>query len=123
MRLFSNKIKAHILYNAIYLRQSVLLLPLHQIKAYSYTMDFRTRVKEICKEQNMMQKDLAERLGITAIGLSQTLGQDYPQLQTLERIASALGVKVIDLFEQEASSDGTFRCPNCGAVLEVKTKA
>lgn len=61
-------------------------------------MDFSTRIKELCKERGILLKDLAIRLGITPIGLSQSINQKYPQLQTLERIAEALNVEVSELF-------------------------
>jgi transcriptional regulator with XRE-family HTH domain len=86
-------------------------------------MDFRPRIKEILKEQGLLQKNLAKRLGITEIGLSQTLGQPYPQLQTLERIAAALGVEVIDLFKKPAPDKGVVACPNCGATLKIHVEA
>ena len=61
-------------------------------------MNFSTRIKELCKERGILLKDLAARLNITAIGLSQSINQEYPQLQTLERIANALNVEVGELF-------------------------
>lgn len=61
-------------------------------------MNFSTRIKELCKERGILLKDLAARLNITAIGLSQSINQEYPQLQTLERIANALDVEVSELF-------------------------
>ena len=80
-------------------------------------MDFSTRIKELCKERGMLLKDLAERLGITPIGLSQSINQEYPQLQTLERIANALGVDVSELFTKK------YRCPNCGCELNIKIES
>lgn len=61
-------------------------------------MNFSARIKELCKERGILLKDLAARLNITAIGLSQSINQEYPQLQTLERIANALDVEVSELF-------------------------
>ena len=81
-------------------------------------MDFSSRVKMLCKEKGIMMKDLAEKLGITATGLSKSLGQDYPQLQTLERIANALGVEVADLFVKNVETKG-LQCPKCGAKLQL----
>ena len=81
-------------------------------------MDFSTRVKELCKEKGIMMKDLAEKLGITPTGLSKSLGQDYPQLQTLERIANALGVDVAELFIKP-SNNNELKCPKCGAKLQL----
>ena len=68
-------------------------------------MDFSTRIKDLCKERGMLVKDLAEKLGITSIGLSKTINQPYPQLQTLERIANALEVPITELFAPPVPSD------------------
>ena len=80
-------------------------------------MDFRISVKRICKEKGLLQKDLADMLGITYISLNQTLRGKYPQLQTLERIADALGVPITELFQK--SNDDVFQCPKCGTTLQV----
>ena len=80
-------------------------------------MNFRTRIKDICKEQGIMQKDLADKLGITYIGLNKSLRGDYPQLQTLERIAAALDVPVVELFEQPAKD--SINCPYCGKIIKI----
>ena len=80
-------------------------------------MNFRDSVKRICKQQGIMQKDLADKLGITYIGLSQTLRGKYPQLQTLERIAKALNVPVTDLFE--LPENDVFHCPHCGRKIRI----
>lgn len=63
-------------------------------------MDFRTRIKELCQEQGITQKELAEKMGITDISLNKTLRGEYPQLQTLEKIASILNTPITDLFEK-----------------------
>lgn len=63
-------------------------------------MDFRTRIKELCQEQGITQKDLAEKMGISDISLNKTLRGEYPQLQTLEKIANTLNVPIVELFEK-----------------------
>lgn len=80
-------------------------------------MNFSERIKQLCKERGMMMKDLAAKLEITPTGLSKAIGQPYPQLQTLERIAGALGVDVSELFMPSG-----FRavCPKCGAIIKLK---
>lgn len=84
-------------------------------------MDFSVRIKELCKERGIMMKDLAEKLGITPTGLSKSVGQEYPQLQTLERIANALRVEVAELFVQQTKEqEATMCCPKCGAKLQLK---
>lgn len=62
-------------------------------------MDFRQRIKDICQDKGITQKGLAERLGITDISLNKTLRGEYPQLQSLEKIANALEVPITELFE------------------------
>ena len=78
-------------------------------------MDFSKRVKEICKIRGIQVKDLAGILGITPTGLSKAINQQYPQLQTLERIATALGVSVAELFTDE----NTICCPHCGKKISI----
>ena len=63
-------------------------------------MNFRNSIKRICKAKGITQKGLAEKLGITDISLNQTLRGEYPQLQTLEKIADALGVNITELFQK-----------------------
>ena len=65
----------------------------------------------------MTQKDLAEKLKITDISFNKSLRGDYPQLQTLERIATALNVPVTDLFEQPSTD--MVNCPYCGNKIKV----
>ena len=75
-------------------------------------MDFR--IKELCKEKGLLFKELAQQLGITDVGLRQSL-QGNPTIGTLEKIAVALGVSVPELFAPQPTN--TITCPKCGAVL------
>lgn len=68
-------------------------------------MDFRTRIKELCQEQGITQKELAEKMGITNISLNKTLRGEYPQLQTLEKIATVLNIPISDLFKKNDSGE------------------
>ena len=61
-------------------------------------MDFRQRIKDICQRKGITQKELAEKLGITDISLNKTLRGEYPQLQSLEKIAIALEIPITELF-------------------------
>lgn len=80
-------------------------------------MSFNKRIKELCREQGINLQVLASRLGIYSSSLSQAINQPYPQMQTLERIANALGVEVVDLFPP--SNRGTHKCPHCGKPIEI----
>jgi transcriptional regulator with XRE-family HTH domain len=68
-------------------------------------MEFRSRIKELCQLRGITQKDLADKLGITDISLNKTLRGDYPQLQTLEKISSALNVEIWELFTPSVSKE------------------
>lgn len=68
-------------------------------------MEFRKRIKELCEEKGITQKELASRMGITDISLNKTLRGEYPQLQTLEKIAQHLGVELWQLFTQSRTLD------------------
>ena len=77
-------------------------------------------VKRICKEKNISFADLAEKIGVTRQTLyNQT--ENNPSLQTLERIAAALGVSVADLVRRDTTtSENGLICPHCGKPLHVE---
>jgi transcriptional regulator with XRE-family HTH domain len=90
-------------------------------------VDFRNKVKEMCKLKGLQQKELAQKLGITDIGLSATLKKNNPQLSTMVNIAEALDVSLIELLSVGESQPekennipdqgGMMRCPHCEATL------
>lgn len=59
------------------------------------------RVKEICKEQGITSKILADKIGIKAPALSRIINGSNTTTETLEKIAGALGVEIVDLFEKK----------------------
>ena len=64
----------------------------------------KLRIKELLREANMTQAELAESVGIARPNMSNIVtGKSNPSISTLESIAGALGVEVADLFRpQEA---------------------
>lgn len=96
-------------------------------------IDFKSKVKEACKIKEMQQKDLAEKLGITDVGLSATLHKNNPKLSTMEAIAEALDVSLVELLSGNISKGekpddtpkqgGTMRCPHCGGSIEIFVRA
>ncbi|WP_435134268.1 helix-turn-helix domain-containing protein [Formosa sp. A9] len=60
------------------------------------------KIKELLKHQGKTQKDLANELNITPIGLNKLINGN-PTLETLQRIATVLDVEVLDLFESKDS--------------------
>ena len=82
-------------------------------------MDNEFRIAEILKERGMTQTDLAEKIGISRVGLSKAINGNTT-ITTLRKIAAALGVSVPELFAPQPTN--TITCPKCGAVLEIKEK-
>lgn len=78
----------------------------------------KLRIKEVCKAKETSITELAQRMDIKQESLSRTINGN-PTLSTLENIAKALGVEVTDLFEKTA---GDFKCPNCGAALNINVE-
>ena len=46
------------------------------------------RIKELIKEKGFTQKEFADKLGMTTVGLAQILSSGKPSYTTLEKIAS-----------------------------------
>lgn len=77
------------------------------------------RILELCKQKGITQKDLAEKIGMTPVGLAKAANGN-PTFETLGKIADGLGVPVSELIDEPKA--GNFTCPKCGAVLEVKER-
>jgi len=84
-------------------------------------------VKRAAKIRGMKMKDLAEKIGITAVGLSRILYNDGgPSYKSLKKIADTLDCQVDDLFDgipeeggQSLFPAGSFTCPYCGKSLRL----
>ncbi|WP_303224067.1 helix-turn-helix domain-containing protein [Butyricimonas faecihominis] len=78
------------------------------------------RVAELCKEKGITQQTLAKKLGIQYQSLYAALNGN-PKMDTLEKIAEALGVSVVELFSPVEKTDilGIIRVK--GVYHEVKS--
>ena len=77
------------------------------------------RVKEVSKAQGVSITKLAELVGITQPNMSNIAnGKTSPSLDLLERIATALGVSVPELFAPQQTN--TITCPHCGKLIKVE---
>ena len=57
------------------------------------------RIKELRKKAGLTQEKLAERVGLDARHLSRLeVGRHFPSLDSLERIAGALNVPLVEFF-------------------------
>lgn len=78
------------------------------------------RIKDVCREKGITQKELAGLLGVSEMTLSRA-SKGNTSLDLLDRMAVALGVSVPELFAPQPTN--TITCPKSGTVLEVKEKA
>lgn len=56
-------------------------------------------IKKAIKEHGLEAREVAKRMGISPVGLSQHINGN-PSVEVLERIATAIGCDVSELFEQ-----------------------
>lgn len=68
------------------------------------------KVKEFRKQRKITQEKLAEIIGVDNGYISKLeVGQNFPSISTLERIADALGVELYELFQFTRRKDKNFK--------------
>ena len=74
--------------------------------------DFMTvgqRIRQARKKIGMSQKDLADKLGISYVGVSQWENDKRkPKYETLQRIAHALNTSAMELMDKETAKDSQY---------------
>lgn len=81
----------------------------------------RFRILELCKEAGINQTELADKIGLSRVGLSKAINGN-PTVDTLERIAIALNVPITELF----STDKQDLCGHVeykGVVYTIKSRS
>lgn len=81
-------------------------------------------VKSVIRKKGYTFEQVAEKMGITRITLTQNLGRN-PTINTLQRVADAIGCKVGDFFVDdvsEAEGSNTIVCPKCGSKFGIVEK-
>lgn len=74
-------------------------------------------IKKVIKEKGLTVKDVAEKMNISSVGLSQHINGN-PSVQVLERIAEAVGCEVGDFFT--SIDNDSITCPHCGKQIKIK---
>ena len=77
------------------------------------------RVKEIAKARGMSMGDLAEKMGISPVTLSQSLNRN-PTLGRLTEVADILEVDVADLFSPRENVHGCLFVNGKAVVINSK---
>lgn len=75
------------------------------------------RIKELCKEKGITQKDLALKLGVAEMTLSRA-AKGNTSIELVARIADALGVSVSELFAPAPTN--AIICPHCGKSIRIE---
>lgn len=73
-------------------------------------------IKKAIADKQLTSKEVAARMGISTVGLSQHINGN-PSVEVLLRIAAAIGCDISELFERV---DNTTICPHCGRPVEIK---
>lgn len=77
------------------------------------------RIKEVIKENGTTITELADKMGINRVNLSNMINGN-PTYETLEKIATALGVNITELFDQPKNNTTGITCPHCGKNINIK---
>jgi DNA-binding XRE family transcriptional regulator len=77
-------------------------------------------VKSVIKQYGYTQVTLAKKMGINRVTLAQMIDGN-PTINTLRKIADAIGCKTYVFFNDEREEDGLhITCPKCGAEIKIK---
>ena len=69
------------------------------------------KIKEICEKKNPTITKLGRMIGLKKSSIYSVINNGNPTVETLEKIAKALDVRVKDFFEEDKE---VFTCPHCG---------
>lgn len=81
------------------------------------------RIKQAIKESGSSVGELAQKIGVSRQAISRQINGANITVETVQKIADALGVPVAQLFDQTpqptTADYNTITCPHCGAKLEI----
>ena len=76
------------------------------------------RIKEIIKAKGLTMQQVADRLNIARDTLTRNINGN-PTVDTLQRIATAIGCNVSEFFGSAGTRDA-LQCPHCGKPITVR---
>lgn len=80
------------------------------------------RIKQAIKESGSSVGELAQKMGVARQTISRQINGANITVETVQKIADALGVPVAQLFDEQpadTADHNTITCPHCGAKLEI----
>ena len=88
-----------------------------------YAEKFGCFVADRRKELNMTQKDLAAKIHVTDKAISKwERGLGFPDINTIEYLADALGVSITELMKSEKINESTMMDETVDSVIQVAKK-
>ena len=81
------------------------------------------RIKQAIKESGSSVGELAQKMGVSRQTISRQINGANITVETVQKIADALGLPVGQLFDQTpqptTAGNITITCPHCGAKLVI----
>ena len=81
------------------------------------------RIKQAIKESGSSVGELAQKMGVSRQTISRQINGANITVETVQKIADALGLPVGQLFDQKPqttnSDNNTITCPHCGEKLVI----
>lgn len=78
------------------------------------------QLKRIMVERGLNITELAKLTGITNANISNMIhGKTSPNLDTLDRLANALGVETWELLKEKDLGEDILVCPKCGSKFKL----
>ena len=81
------------------------------------------RIKQAIKESGSSVGELAQKMGVARQTISRQINGANITVETVQKIADALGLPVGQLFDQTPqptnADNNTITCPHCGAKLVI----
>ena len=81
------------------------------------------RIKQAIKESGSSVGELAQKMGVSRQTISRQINGANITVETVKKIADALGVPVGQLFDQKPQTTNAdhnvITCPHCGAKLVI----
>lgn len=80
------------------------------------------RIKQAIKESGSSVGELAQKMGVSRQAISRQINGANITVETVQKIADALGLPVGQLFDQtpaDTADHNVVTCPHCGAKLEI----
>jgi len=93
------------------------------VSNHTYTYINMRKIQDVIKEHGLTVTEVAAKMGISRVTLSQKMAQTSFNTGSLRKVAEAIGCQLGDFFIDEMSPESlesnTIKCPKCGAAIKL----